>query len=68
MRLRDDELSARKWVTEVHDLIKHEFGDGEANLFLSDAGYTFFVSDKRGRINVWLEGRIRRLTDLIRRV
>jgi hypothetical protein len=65
----DNELAVRKWATEVRDLIQCQLGEGEANLFLSDAGYVFYVdSSKPNRVKVWLEGRVRRLAELIKKL
>lgn len=64
-----DEAQAEKdaeiWVTRTRDLIAMAYGDGEAALFLNDSGYTFFSSG--GRIRNWIDGRLRRITELLRR-
>jgi hypothetical protein len=41
------------------------FGEGEAQLFLSDAGFTFFSGT--GRIRNLVDGRLRRLGSLLER-
>lgn len=60
--------AARKWVTQVHNLIEAGLGKGEARLFLSDAGYTFMADQHSTRQKLWVEGRLRRLAELIPRV
>jgi hypothetical protein len=61
----NDETAAEEWVTSTHTLIKDAFGPGEAVLFLSNAGYTFFSSP--GQVRNWVDGRLRRLISLIQR-
>jgi hypothetical protein len=60
-----DKQPASEWVTETHDFVKEVFGEGEANLFLSDVGLTFFSGP--GPTKNWVEGRLRRLASLIER-
>jgi hypothetical protein len=57
---------AERWATTAHDFISSTLGSGEAMLFLSDAGYTFFSSN--GEVRSGLIGRLRRLTELLPRV
>jgi hypothetical protein len=63
---QNDKTTAEAWVTETHDLIAKEFGKGEAALFLSDAGYTFYSGP--GKVGNWVTGRRQRLGELIGRV
>jgi hypothetical protein len=60
------DADARAWVHSTHKLILTALGDGEAELFLSDAGYTFYSSD--GPIVSLIKGRLRRIGDLMHRV
>jgi hypothetical protein len=59
--------SAEAWVTDVRDLIRAAFGEGECALFLDDSGYIFYVSQNTTREKTWVEGRLRRLSALIAR-
>jgi hypothetical protein len=71
--LSDDqlELKAREWATYTRNLIKAAYGDSEAELFLDNSGYTFIAtvgrSQKRNNIGAFMDGRTRRLTELLRR-
>jgi hypothetical protein len=63
----DDETlrePAVNWVTAVRDFVVAAFGTGEAELALSDAGYTFFGG---GKYENWIRGRLRRLQELMAR-
>ena len=55
---------AETWVTQIHNLIAAAYGDGEAALFLDDAGYVFYGGT---RIRNWIDGRLRRISELLRR-
>ena len=55
---------AKKWVTPTKELIAAAYGDGEALLFLDDSGYQFYGVNIA---NVWIDGRMRRLSELLRR-
>jgi hypothetical protein len=57
---------AEPWIKATHQLINAAFGSGEAKLFLSDVGYTFYSSD--GEVRNWIKGRLRRLNELLVRV
>ncbi len=59
---------AATWGTNARDLIAAAYGDGEAILFFSDSGYTFF-SDGSGKSKIrnWIDGRMRRITELLPR-
>lgn len=59
---------AERWVTDTHNLIEAALGKGEARLFLSDAGYTFMAGQNDTRQKLWVEGRLRRLAELMARV
>jgi hypothetical protein len=58
--------AAEKWVTATRNFILAALGSGEATLLLSDSGYVFYSSD--GRVGNWIQGRLRRLTELLARV
>ena len=58
--------AAEQWVTKTHNFISAAFGSGEAALFLSDAGYTFYSSN--GVVGNWIVGRLRRLNELLPRI
>jgi hypothetical protein len=57
---------AEAWVTETQRFVSAAFGSGEATLLLNDVGYTFYSSG--GLVGNWVNGRIRRLNELISRV
>jgi hypothetical protein len=59
---------AEKWVNDAGRLIYDALGNGEARLFMSDAGYTFRVSQNDTRQMLWVLGRLRRLAELMARV
>jgi hypothetical protein len=64
---KDDEAlrePAVIWVTSVRDFLAAAFGSGEAELALSDAGYTFLGG---GKYENWIIGRLRRLQELMAR-
>jgi hypothetical protein len=63
-----EQRPAEEWVTYVHNFIASALGEGEAALFLSDAGYTFYASQHDTRVKIWIEGRLRRLADMIARI
>lgn len=66
----DDQANkdAIAWGKKTHDLIEAAYGDGEATLFMSDAGYTFYTdSSTKTTIRNWIIGRLRRLSELIPR-
>jgi len=65
-RERDVETEALEWATRCRDLIRETFGSGEAALFLDDSGYTFYGGT--GRMRIFIDGRMRRLGELIPRV
>jgi hypothetical protein len=59
---------AEHWAQRTYDLIVAAFGDGEGQLFLDDSGYTFYAdSSKNRKIGIWIEGRLRRITELLQR-
>jgi hypothetical protein len=66
--LTDEQLKqkATEWGTRTRDLIAAACGDGEAFLFLDDSGFTFFSGS--GMIRNWIDGRMRRIGDLLRRI
>jgi hypothetical protein len=59
---------AQDWIRNTYNVLLNGLGAGEANLFLSDSGYVFYVSPTTPRNRVALDGRLRRLTDLISRL
>jgi hypothetical protein len=59
---------AEKWGQQTHDLIAAAYGEGEAALFLDDSGYVFYsVPLPMNTIRNWIDGRMRRLTELLKR-
>jgi hypothetical protein len=64
----ENEALAQEWRVRAYNLILNGLGLGEANLFISDAGYVFHVSNQTLRNSVLLEGRIRRLSELVSRL
>jgi hypothetical protein len=65
------EKKASDWGTRTRDLIAAAYGDGEAFLLLDDSGYTFFSdagNPNRSRIRNWIDGRMRRIGELLRRI
>ncbi len=60
--------AAEAWVTKTHHLIEAALGSGEAARFLDDAGYTFYVNQHTTPVDSWLDGRLRRLNELIARI
>jgi hypothetical protein len=59
---------AEQWGQRTYDLIAAAFGDGEGQLFLDDSGYVFYSdSSKNRKIGIWIEGRLRRATELLQR-
>jgi hypothetical protein len=66
----EDKTRAEGWVTKTHDLITSAYGEGEAALFMSDSNYTFYIdarNPKVGELRSWIDGRLRRLTELLPR-
>ncbi|MGQ0849204.1 MAG: hypothetical protein ACT4OP_08825, partial [Actinomycetota bacterium] len=57
---------AEMWATPVAHLIASALGEEEAQLFLSDAGYTFLAGGDSNQ-RLWIEGRLRRLNELVAR-
>lgn len=58
------DADADRWVSDTRDLVASAYGEGEALLFMDDSGYTFHGVNIA---NTWIEGRMRRLTELLRR-
>jgi hypothetical protein len=59
---------AEKWGQQTHDLIAAAYGEGEAALFLDDSGYVFdSMPLPMNTIRNWIDGRMRRLTELLKR-
>lgn len=51
-----------------HTLIDTAYGDGEALLFLDSSGYVFYGDgSKKSNVQNWIDGRMRRITELLRR-
>ena len=63
----NDEEKAKAWARETRDFIRAAFGDGEAALFLSDAGFVFYGGGEDTRVRNWMIGRLKRLGNLIER-
>jgi hypothetical protein len=55
---------AEKWSQQTHDLIAAAYGEGEAALFSDSSGYVFYGGSP---IRNWIDGRMRRLTELLKR-
>lgn len=66
-RSGSDLAEVRPWVDRVHALIESGLGPGHAALFLSDSGYVFY-SDGKHQAQIWVEGRLRRLSELLARL
>jgi hypothetical protein len=66
--LPDDEKQTIEWESYVSKLVRDSLGDGEAGLLTVNTGYTFYVSQKTTPLHTRIEGRVLRLTDLIRRL
>jgi hypothetical protein len=58
----------KDWILKVYNLLFNVLGMGEANLFVSDSGYVFYVSDNTPKNETLLDGRMRRLTELVARL
>jgi hypothetical protein len=62
------ESNANAWATKADDFVLAAFGSGEQTLFRSDAGYVFYGDgSRRSDIRNWVDGRLRRLNDLLQR-
>jgi hypothetical protein len=62
------EEEVQKWGESTKDFIASVFGSGEAALFLNSSDFVFPVSTDQGMQNrIWIDGRLRRLSELIRR-
>jgi hypothetical protein len=62
------EQEAKAWGETTHNFIGAAFGDGEASLFLDSSGYLFYGdSSKTSNVRNWIDGRMRRITELLRR-
>jgi hypothetical protein len=62
------EQEANAWGKKAHALINTAYGDGEALLFLDSSGYTFYSdSSEKSKVRNWIDGRMRRITELLRR-
>jgi hypothetical protein len=62
------ERDANSWGEKTHSLIAAAYGDGEASLFLDSSGYVFYGDgSKKSKIRNWIDGRMRRITELLRR-
>lgn len=59
------EKDVEEWITQTRDLVQAALGEGEAQRFLSSAGYTFYASDNDPKHRTDVDGRIRRLDELI---
>ena len=68
--MNDEDLTkaAEEWVNKTHKLIVAAYGDGEGALFMDNSGYRFFTDgSEKSKIRNWVDGRQRRLTELIPR-
>ncbi len=62
------EKDANTWGEKTHNLIASAYGDGEAALFLDSYGYVFYGDGSpKNNIRNWIDGRMRRITELLRR-
>ena|SRR5262249_45600226 len=62
------ENDAKAWGQKTYEVIAAAYGNAEAALFLDNAGYVLFNDGTvKGNIRNFFEGRIRRITDLLRR-
>lgn len=62
------EQAAETWGKKTHGLIVAAYGEGEASLFLDSSGYIFYGdSSKKSEVRNWIDGRMRRITELLRR-
>lgn len=60
--------AAEAWVNKTHSLIVAAYGDGEGALFMDNSGYIFYSDgSEKSKIRNWVDGRSRRLTELIPR-
>jgi hypothetical protein len=60
--------AAEAWVNKTHALIVAAYGDGEGALFMDNSGYVFYTDgSEKSKIRNWVDGRSRRLTELIPR-
>jgi hypothetical protein len=59
---------ATKWLNSTYSIIQKYLGDGEAKLFMSQAGLSQSVSTKRYPIQIQLNWLMQRLVDLIKRL
>ncbi len=58
---------AERWVNDTAGLIEAALGKGEVHLFVSGVGITL-LSGNNSRQQLWIEGRLHRLSQLITRV
>lgn len=68
--MSDPELTkaAEAWVNKTNKLIVAAYGDGEGALFMDNSGYVFYSDgSEKSKIRNWVDGRQRRLTELIPR-
>jgi hypothetical protein len=61
-----DDLAVEAWVEKTEAVIRDALGDGEVAQFRSDAGYVFYSGS--GLVRNSVQGRLRRLTELIERL
>jgi hypothetical protein len=59
--------AAEEWVNDTADLIRAALGDGEVHVFVSAPGITLHSGNKTHQ-QLWIEGRLHRLSELIARV
>ncbi len=59
---------AERWATETADLIEAALGKGEVHLFAYASGVTLYSGGNKTRQQLWIEGRLHRLGQLIARV
>jgi hypothetical protein len=58
-----------QWTNRVGYLVADAYGDGEASLFMSDAGYVSYSDGKKQTdLDNWIIHRLERLDDLVKRV
>lgn len=61
--------NANRWGKQAGQFVATAFGDGEAEMLFSDAGYVFHSGNGEvGKGRNWIIGRLRRLIELMQRV
>jgi hypothetical protein len=68
LNIAESDKATDEWGEHTRDLIRGAYGESEAALFLNNSGYTFY-GDGSAASNMknWVDGRQRRLTELLAR-